>query len=246
MNNQDKSVPAGCAVLLIHPTTGFEDRGLYQAAQLGALSIEYKTIDGADAGSESLEDISSRCFSEPLLGASAAHRSCTAKHLLAYRHVVDNNLDGTLVLEDDIRLKPRFMEIFARSLEELKHWDGPVIASYEDTRLRFVPRSRRRRGQVLYPGDRDRFAGAYYINRSACEKMLEIARTRGFSRPVDLEHRAALDRGELTYLWCEPTIATQGSFNGKFKSRLNAGSKILTGLRQRFKYLYRRLLYNLR
>ena len=87
--------------------------------------------------------------------------SCALKHLYAYEHILDNDLPGALILEDDAILDKGFTRKFDQSLKEYEdRWASePVIISYENSALVFVPRSQRKAGQMLYPGDKDRYAG---------------------------------------------------------------------------------------
>jgi len=184
-------------------------------------------------------------FGGPMATVSGA-TSCALKHLLAYGEIIRRGLPGALILEDDAILYRRFPALLDRALAELDAKDAsrPAIISLEDTRLRFVPHSRRRRGQVLYAGDRDRFAGVYYINAAAARLVTDRARAEKMSLPIDVYHRNLLDRGLLDYWWTHPCGATQGSHNGAFASGLSndRAAAVLWRLRR----VYRRLLYRLR
>ena len=46
--------------------------------------------------------------------------SCAVKHLKACEYIVSHQLEGALVLEDDIVLRPRFREDFEKTIESLK------------------------------------------------------------------------------------------------------------------------------
>lgn len=173
--------------------------------------------------------------------------SCTLKHFLAYERILAEGLPGALILEDDAILFPTFDTIFQQSMKEYEatYADQPVIISYEDTRLRFVPRSKREKGRLLYPGDRDRYAGAYFINQQAAQTVLHEAKTRKCHLPIDLYHRHLLMQGKLLYLWCQPPIATQGSHTGFFPSTLEKKS-LRRRLTWKYKLAYKKLLYWLR
>ena len=45
---------------------------------------------------------------------------CAVKHLKACEYIVSHQLEGALVLEDDIVLRPRFREDFEKTIERLK------------------------------------------------------------------------------------------------------------------------------
>lgn len=173
--------------------------------------------------------------------------SCAYKHILACQRIIDRNLDGALVLEDDIVLFNNFDKIFGKSLEEfsiLEDKDKPSIISYEDTRLRFVPGSKRENGRVLYPGPHDRFTGCIYVNNAAAQLVCKYAREEHIDIPIDLIHTRLIRLGLLNYYWVQPCIATQGSFTGKFSSSITFNrSKAFIWRLQR---LYKKALYRLR
>lgn len=174
--------------------------------------------------------------------------SCALKHLLAYERIIAENRPGALILEDDVILSKDFDNVFQQTLAEYRemYTAQPVIISYEDTRLRFVPRSKRQKGRFLYPGDRDRMAAAYFINRNAAQVILHEAKTTKCHLPIDLYHRHLLGLGKLCYLWCQPTIASQGSFTGLFPSTLSEKTQFMERIIWMCKLAYKKILYNLR
>lgn len=174
--------------------------------------------------------------------------SCALKHFYAYEKIVKEKLSGALILEDDAILFDSFDVIFAKTMQEYedKYKNDNVIISYEDTRLRFIPRSKRVKGTYLYRGDRDRMAGAYYINKNAAEMILYEVKSKKCHLPIDLYHRHLINQGKLLYLWCQPTIATQGSHTGLFSSTLSGKDLWMKNLRWKCKLIYKKLLYEFR
>lgn len=249
------TITAPCLVL--HVRSGYEARAAHINDMLGRLGIGYRFFTDGDI-CDMDDALRRRIFTGHMLDVAPALQSCTYKHLLACRSVVDDGLDGALILEDDISLTPDFPDIFNRALDEYRATCDPArpaIISFEATRLRFVPYSQRRPGRVLYPGPHDRLAGAYYINAAACRLLLTFAREHKIHLPVDNLHTYLLrdQATELDYYWTEPAPAMQGSFNGQFQSslsvrhpRLNIFRPYLLHLIWRIKYLYRRLLYRFR
>lgn len=242
-------------VFVAHVREGYSDRERHIRTMLGDAGVPFEFMLDGDIADITPERRAT--YFSPDLSIPLPAQSCSLKHLLIYEEIVKRGLPGALVLEDDICLSSRFPEVFSRSMEELRdyeHPDGdpaspavPIIISYEDTRLRFVERSRREKGRVLYTGDRDRMTGCYYINRAGAEAILRSVRTcGGLHSPIDLYHAWMLRRDELLYLWCHPTVATQGSHIGKFRSGINLDKTFLTERIWLLKRLYRRLLYNMR
>ncbi len=123
-----------------------------------------------------------------------------------------------------------------------------VLISFEDTRMRWVPRSKRVKGIHLYLGDKDRMAGAYYITFGTAKRILELITLNKLSLPIDGFHEYLLKNNQLDYYWCQPTIAWQGSHNGKFLSGISVKNKTaFSQLLWKLKYFYKKnILYNLR
>jgi glycosyl transferase family 25 len=183
------------------------------------------------------------------LDKKSAATSCSLKHLMSCRFIVEHQLEGALVLEDDIVLHSHFVEDFEQTMEEYRHdyKDRPILISYEDSSLQFIPRSRRKKGKWLYeaPHGRVRFNGALYISQQAAKAVWEEVLAHKCYIASDHFYVHLYDKGLVQILWCEPSLATQGSFLGKFNST-QGPIKNLEGLRWRFKYAYKRLIYWLR
>lgn len=247
--NEQALAMANGETLVLHVKKGFENRARHIEKMLGRMGIRFEYILDGDV-EDITPDILRRYFKGDKMAGPYPHTSCALKHLAAYRVILERGLDGALVLEDDIFLKKNFIKVFNKSMEELDALSDsgvlPVIVSYEDTRLRFVPRSRRRKGVVLYDGDRDRMAGAYYINRAAASVVLGHAETKRVDIQIDLLHCALLRDGRLRYLWCQPTVATQGSHNGRLASGIAINKSVFSPPAWRLKLVYKKLLYWLR
>lgn len=229
-------------IIVLHVRNGYEARAAHIDSMLARLGLNYEYMLDGDISDLSPELIRRWFAPGSVMSAPSAVTSCTMKHLYACMSIIDRGLPGAVVLEDDIALRDDFRNVVEESLAELP--EGPAIISYEDTRLRFVPYSMRRPGKVLYPGDRDRFAGAYYINAAGARAILDAAAGGHIDRPIDLYHRMLLDKGKLRYWWTHPCVATQGSFNGLFASTLSPdrGKAVIW----KVKRLYRKALYRLR
>ena len=231
----------------------FQDRKKHIDRMLGALGLEAEYMSEGDV-EELTSDVLNRYFNDNMIregvrmNAPTRYSSCTLKHLLVCEKMMEEKLDGALVLEDDMVLDKKFREKFSRSIQEYErdYREKNVLISYEDTRLRFVPRSKHVKGKLLYAGDRDRMAGAYFINGNAARAIIDEVRKNKCHVPIDLFHRQLLEKGKLTYLWCQPTIASQGSHNGLFESSINLKQIHLKKYLWMFKLTYKKLLYELR
>ena len=233
-------------VLVLHVKDGYEIRKRHIDKMLSEMEIPFEYIIDGDIQDLTF-DVLNKYF-EGKMHRCNSEVSCAYKHLIACKVIIDKGLDGALILEDDICLnRKRFIHIFNQSIKELEEKeDKPSIISYEDTRMRFVPRSRRRPGQVLYAGDRDRMTGACYLNRQAALLLVNYAETHKFDLPYDLTHYRLLKEGKLNYYWCHPVVASQGSHTGKFSSSLNLSKGFYYPLTWQLKLMYKKLLYNMR
>lgn len=245
MKHSAKYLLKNLKIFVAHVRCGYEDRAEHIEKMLGKMGLPFEYMLNGDI-SDITPIVFERYFKAPLQ-IDAPNTSCTLKHLLIYEEILKQNLDGTLVMEDDIILHKNFLDKFEDSLQELKsnaEWDNaPVIISYEDTRLRFVPHSQRHKGQLLYLGNCDRMTGCYYINRAGAKVCLDYALTNGYDRPIDLIHNHLLKSGTLKYLWCQPTIATQGSHVPKFKSSIYHGKSKIKPYVWMPQRLYKQFLY---
>jgi len=172
--------------------------------------------------------------------------SCAVKHLLACRYIVEHQLEGALVLEDDIVLHPGFREDFEKTLDEWRrcYAGQPVLISYEDSSLQFIPRSQRVKGRMLYdaPLGRVRFTGALYYSRQVAQAILDDVQANKCDIAIDHYQKNLNQKGVIRFVWSEPCLATQGSFTGMFTSSIGQ-IRSMEGLRWHLKYFYKRLVY---
>ena len=236
-------------VLVIHAAK-LKERGEHVDRMLRGIGMDYEFIREAD-----LEDLNRELLckyfaqGEAMADSPLPRYSCATKHFLALERIVTDNLEGALVLEDDIVLHSDFTRYFSQSVEELnsRYAHRPAMISYEDSSLQFVPRSQRKKGQLLYPGKKDRMAGAYYMSRRCAEAILDdLATNKCPTTDADTYHYDLLKRGVIDYLWCQPALATQGSFTGAFRSSLSSKKDRMIEIRWWFKKNYKHLLYWLR
>lgn len=243
-----KSRALSVAVFVPHVRHGFEDRAATLEAMLSRLGISFSYI--LDGDKSDLDDATlDRCFAGEMHEVSSA-ASCAMKHLLAYRRILDEGLDGALILEDDIVLKRGFPEFFNVCMAECRERGiKDMLISFEDTSMQFVPGSCRHKGMHVYAAKRDRYAGCYYISAGCARLVIDYVERHKCHLPIDRFHTFLMSEAGLPYYWTHPTMATQGSKNGRFGSSISVRDR----RRQRYMYLshalkllYKKLLYKLR
>lgn len=234
-------------ILVIH-VRGQKERELFIKKQLDKLGMPYTFI--LDGNKEDLTtDILDRYFVDDgkpdTMHGCFPRTSCAYKHILAMKYIVDNNLDGALIVEDDLRIYPSFSEVFAQSMREYEaHYaDQPFIVNYEESSLMLVPRSQRRTGQVLYPAARDRFAGCYFMNYKAAKTVMGYIDEHKSDTTSDCLHNRLVQLGLLSYYWSYPCIACQCSCDGSMPTMIPTRPRPLKRLKWFYKRAYKHLLY---
>lgn len=233
-------------VLVIH-AKHLTDRKKHMERQLQSWPGQVEYI--LDYDKSELTDEVIRTYIRPSceLDNKSGATSCAIKHLLACQYIVDHQLEGALVLEDDIVLHPHFADDFEQTMEECRrdYAGQPVLISYEDSSLQFIPRSRRVSGKRLYeaPHGRVRFNGCLYINQKAAQAIVNDVKTHQCDIAVDHYYVHLYGKGLVQFLWSEPCLATQGSFNGAFVSSIGGQVRTLEYYRWKLKYAYKRLVY---
>ena len=229
-------------VLVIH-VRGQVERESFIKEQLQKLGLPYHFI--LDGNKEDLTpEILDRCFTGDMHG-QFPRTSCAYKHLLAMQYIIDNNLDGALIIEDDLRIYPDFNEVFAQSMREYEaeYSHLPFIANYEESSLMLVPKSQRRTGQVLYPAARDRFAGCYFINRMGAEAIMDYVAKHKSDTTSDCLHNRLVQQGMLSYYWSHPCICCQCSCDGSMPTMIPTRPRPLKRLKWFYKRAYKHMLY---
>lgn len=233
---------------VIHPDK-FKERGIHMERMLSDVGLRYEFVNEGhdDAQTEVYLNSFLKNGREKMLSRNS-RSLCTISHFLAYQLILQNELDGALIMEDDTVLYKNFKQLFEQSMVEYRqrYADKKVIISYEDSSLQFVPRSKRKKGQMLYAATKDRMAGVYFINRQAAQAILNRLKNEPADVAIDVYHNQLIKEGFIDYLWCQPALATQGSFTGAFRSTLSKKKDHMIKFRWWFKKNYKKLLYNLR
>ncbi len=231
--------------LVIHPDR-LKERGEHVDRMLRHIGLDYEIVNEGNDEAQVASYLGKYLRNGQEEMVRKVPRSlCTISHFLAYERIISEGLEGALVLEDDILLHKNFKGKFEQSIEEYHkiYQDQKIIISYEDSPLWFVPRSQRQKGRMLYPGHRDRLSGAYFINRQAAQAILNHLEAKKCDRAIDLYHYQLIEERVINYLWCHPTLATQGTATGAFSSSLSKNKKRLRALSWMFQKNYKLLLY---
>ncbi len=170
------------------------------------------------------------------------------KHLLATQYILDHQLEGALIIEDDIYFYKPFKELFQKSLKEYteKYSNIPIIANYEESSLLLVPRSQRVKGQILYPASRDRYAGCYFLNRLAAQAIMDYVNQHKADLISDRLHNKLIELGFLKSFWSYPCLVNQCSADGSMPTMIPTKPRPMKRLKWLYKRFYKHLLYYFR
>lgn len=213
--------------------------------QLDPLGLDYEFVTRYDKD-ELTEEVMAKWFVKDIR-LHPSELSCAMKHIYVCQKIVENNLEGALVFEDDIVLHNDFKDVFQKSLQELSLFpNGAYLLSYEDSTLQFIPKSRRIKGKMLYEGDSIRCLGAYYITIQGAKTVLDKLSEGKVDCPIDHFYQGLLNAKTLKTLWCHPCVATQGSSMGLFSSSLRKRKHRLMQARWYIKLWYKKFLFYIR
>lgn len=240
----------GLTILVIH-VRGNEERKQFIQHQLDKLGFPYHYI--LDGNVEDLTpEILDRYFIDDkktdTMYGKYPRTSCAFKHLLAMQYIIDQKLDGALIIEDDLRIYNNFKELFRKSIEEYKtFYSGlPFIANYEESSLLLVPRSQRKKDVLLYSAQRDRFAGCYFVNRKCALAIMDYVNQYKSDTTSDRLHTKLIELHKITYYWSHPCLACQCSCDGSMPTMIPTRPRPLKRIKWFYKRFYKHLLYILR
>ena len=174
--------------------------------------------------------------------------SCAYKHILTCEKTIKGNEEIVLVLEDDIYCYKNFDTMLKKILIEIKERSlKNFFISLEDSTLRYIPGSRRIKGQYLYHEKISRTTGGYLLDKEGAQSILNGIKKNKIDRPVDHYYDFLTKEKQIDMFWSQPAIICQGSIDGSIKTLI--GTKrfgFLRTLSYNFQKRYKRLLYRFR
>jgi glycosyl transferase family 25 len=229
---------------VIHVASEIQRRKLIEK-ELDAKEFEVSFILDGDISTLNTSRLNT--FFSGKMKSAKATTSCAFKHILAYQDILKNKHPFALILEDDIRFYAN-IHLLDSILKEIKDRDlHDFIVSLEDSRLKYIPRSKRQKGRLLYVENSGRMTGAYLIDFAGAKRILDYTKTNKMSAPIDWFHNECIAEKVINMYWAQPPIAVQGSLEGSVKSLIGkvrfGGLKVLAFRIQR---LYKRVVYSLR
>jgi len=206
---------------IVHVKQGYEARRLHMKQLMDKHQISNYTWMLDWDISDITEEMLNQYFKGEMLQKCPA-TSCALKHIYIYEAIVKANHKISLVLEDDIFFSHKFNQICNSCVKEIQAFQNKnLIASLENSTQLFIPKHRQKIGTHLYSVNKSRAAGAYLITLEGAKAILNEIKKNKCHQAIDWYQNALINNNALTYYWCEPPIAEQGSHNGVFKSSID-------------------------
>jgi glycosyl transferase family 25 len=149
-----------------------------------------------------------------------SHIALTLSHFYAYKQIAEK-YEYALIFEDDVILSANFSSILEKYMAELPTsfdmlfiGDGCRHHSENITPLQ----------HIYYRGDKfaSRCSDSYIVSNKCARKICTYIDTlpKQIDLPIDLWLNDAASDNSFAIYWAEPTIVTQGSQNGLFRSSI--------------------------
>lgn len=155
-----------------------------------------------------------------------AEISCTIKHFIAMKKLAEECDNFGLIIEDDVVFEPDFAKRFADNLANTpESWNAIFLGSgcgesYIQSRLNNAVRVKGDVWKVGHPATN--CAEAYLLKPEIAKKMWD---SLPFSLVSDWEIAYLLYKFSADVYWWVPSLVSQGSKNGMFKSELDMGQR---------------------
>lgn len=234
------------AIYVLHVKKGYEEREKSINEQFSRLAMGFEWVLDHDRD-EITGQVLDRYQYQGNITIEAV--SCSLKHICAWERIAQGEADGAFVFEDDALINlNRFSEITAKALAEyMDQWEGRGYISLGSGCALYVPWTRTRRHQLLYPARYVRATDSYWISRGTAREMVAWIGKNGFSLPADHLIDRICSKLNIPILWLAPTLVNQGSHTGLFSSSIQAEErgKWLDRLEWKMKIFRRKYLYPL-
>jgi glycosyl transferase, family 25 len=204
--------------------TPLKERKQFLLNEFNKHSLIYHFIEDYDRENLSNEDL--RIFNTKFPKSQCG---ITLSHIHSYRKIVNNNYKYSLILEDDVILDDNFGYKLEKGLTHLPN-DYDMLFIGNGANLHIEP-SIIKPKQLIYKKCREptnwggdggtRCTDSYLISKKCAKKLINyISKLKegSIQMPIDWWLNQVIRDLQLEIYWMEPTIVTQGTETGKYKS----------------------------
>jgi len=146
-----------------------------------------------------------------------ANIAITLSHLYCFDQI-KNNYDYALILEDDCIFSDNFTDICTNYLKQLPtDWDMLFIGNGCNFHIK---NNELVENVNVYLYNSTRCTDSYFVSKKCAAKILDDISQPGYiiKNPVDHWLNIVFQNNKFKIYWAEPTIATQGTQNGLYRS----------------------------
>ena len=227
-------------IYIIHALKGYEQHEQRISKVFGSMELKYKLVTQGDPIHFSDQILHTYFTNNAIENTKTGILSCTLNHMMAYKHIADNNIEYAIVLENDPFFLGNIKENIAKLVPEINQLQKGFMISLENSTLRFPSYWQANKNQHIYPATRGRMAGAYIIDNYAAKQIVTDLETNKCERVVDWWHIDMLGRDVFKMYWAHPPLVEQGSHNGMLSSTISTKPKSTkTRIRWIIKKIYR-------
>jgi glycosyl transferase family 25 len=192
--------------------------------QLNDFNLEHEFI--SNHGKESLTYEDKKMFRN----INNAEISLVLHHIECYKRIVQDDIDYALILEDDAILCNNFKEILKNYIKELpSDWDmlfiGDGCGFHIDNKL-LIQNKHIYKKDIVPDGQTHegatRCTDSYLITNKCAKIITEKLKLPNYTIivPADFWLNCVIRNNNFNVYWSEPTIVTQGSQKGIYKSSI--------------------------
>ena len=205
--------------------TPLKERKQFLLNELNKHSLIYHFIEDYDR--ENLSDEDLKIFDTNKVKLSMC--SNISKHIDTYRNIMNNEYKYSLILEDDVVLDDNFGDKLNKGLKNLPD-DYDMLFIGNGCNLH-IPLIKRRPDKFIYKKCREptnwggnggtRCTDSYLVSKKGAKKLMSYIsklKERAINMPSDWWLNKVIRDLKLEIYWMEPTIVTQGTQTGKYKS----------------------------
>jgi glycosyl transferase, family 25 len=219
MNNEQTSAVDN--IYVVHAPTGYEVREKILRKVFDENRFGYQFVTESLDAHEN-EELIKKYFAPNI--KSVLHKGalyCTLVHFLIYERFLASNHKYAIIFENDVCFLGDFKNDIKKIIAEANTLQEGFIISLENSTLRFPPWRETKKGKYLYEADKGRCAGAYLIDKTAAQRMLDHLKYNKCNVVIDHWQNTLLDQKLLKMYWAHPPLIEQGSFNGKLPSSIS-------------------------
>lgn len=212
--------------------TPLKERKQFLLNEFNKHSLIYHFIEDYDR--ENLSDEDLKIFDTKFnyfnnISMSKSQCGITLSHINAYKKIMNNEYKYSLIIEDDVILDDKFGDKLNKGLEQLPD-DYDMLFIGNGCNLH-IPLNKRRPDKFIYKKCREptdwgglggtRCTDSYLVSKKGAKKLMSyISKLKegAINIPIDWWLNQVIQDLKLEIYWMEPTIITQGTETGKYKS----------------------------